>query len=176
MPNQKSDACDPTTDKCCGSNYYYPVYINPELTGCYEPQIPGFGILSGSALLGFYCAPDPASNLIGGPKVIPAGGSYYASTTDIDETVPDHPVEVDSGVEGEQDTYYLMGCFANCPALNVLEGSVLQGTSIGGLAFCAAQCATQGLPYFAIGNGGAVCYCGTGITAGCIIGPMSSCN
>lgn len=55
---------------CCGSSPYYPVYINPELTGCWTPRIPGYASVDSALnIKTYYCAATPTT-LIGGPKVL----------------------------------------------------------------------------------------------------------
>ncbi|KAK3695468.1 WSC domain-containing protein [Podospora appendiculata] len=64
--------CDPTSTvagapKCCGRHDYYPVYINPELEGCYTPIIPGY---KNSTDQPFYECGDVPLSLTGSAKTL----------------------------------------------------------------------------------------------------------
>ncbi|KAL1904941.1 hypothetical protein Sste5344_009295 [Sporothrix stenoceras] len=161
-------ACDSTTQTCCGSNDYYPVYINPELTGCYQPQIPGYGVLSGSTLTDYTCAAPPDSDLIGGPKVLPNGVEYFEGNDYINTVVANHPVFVVSPEDAPYDNYYIIGCCSDCSTGEVFSSTGSIRASYGaenGLHVCAQQCAPLGYPYFAVGGGGVDCYCGTTLSS-----------
>ncbi|CAK7206878.1 hypothetical protein SEUCBS139899_009684 [Sporothrix eucalyptigena] len=169
--------CDPSTEKCCGSDSFYPVYINSELTGCYQPQIPGYGDLDGLTLTGYTCAADPAADLIGGPKVVPAGSTYYDDKDFIETVVPNHPVNVPSSDDAPYDEYYIMGCYSALMVSTIFSDGVQATSEVqNGLHYCAEQCGASSYSYFAVGGGGVDCYCGNTLANGATPRNMASCN
>ncbi|KAK3394015.1 hypothetical protein B0H63DRAFT_32249 [Podospora didyma] len=65
--NRLGGDCDPTTARCCGQNNYFPVYINPELQGCYSPVIPGYKNTSTQTTFDFN---DIDASYLGPPKAL----------------------------------------------------------------------------------------------------------
>lgn len=51
-------------------------------------------------------------SLLVGPKVLPAGSSYYANTDPINDAVPSHPFKVDTYEDASYDEYYVVGCYS----------------------------------------------------------------
>ncbi|KAJ9155741.1 hypothetical protein NKR23_g2021 [Pleurostoma richardsiae] len=143
----ETDVCDPTTEVCCGSANYYPVYINKELTGCYTPQIPGYGPPESGE---YICAPSPAASLVGGPTSLTTA-SFGALETINTKPAPTHPLSVVGG----GSTYYMYGCYGDGPE-SVLYGSTsnvgIMSATIGGLGYCAGACAGS-WSYFAVASG-----------------------
>lgn len=135
-----ANSCDLTTGICCGQANTYPVYVNPELTGCYTPQIPGYG--EPNALhtpTGFICATVPSS-LYGGPKTY-ATTSYPARPTLASVALPTHPVSVTGNLLGK--TFYQYACIQKSQPNAILQvGFVDVSASLqGGLGFSLENCA-----------------------------------
>ena len=148
-------SCNPDMQRCCGANDYYPVYINPELTGCYTPRIPGYGVVAPgtNTLTGFTCGDVPAA-LIGGPKVIaPASYSTYPRLVPVAQ-LPIHPLSVLS--TSAQIVFSEFGCFNPTPPLVPLFTGIGLPTPIltsYTLENCAEACNVRGYTMFAMNNG-----------------------
>ncbi|KAK4041746.1 WSC domain-containing protein [Parachaetomium inaequale] len=63
--------CDISSQRCCGQNNIFPVYINTELQGCYTPLIPGYKRLLTDP---FYECDDIPDTLTGPPTVLDQPG------------------------------------------------------------------------------------------------------
>ncbi|KAH8908184.1 hypothetical protein BR93DRAFT_604335 [Coniochaeta sp. PMI_546] len=162
------DTCDPTQGTCCGGNNYYPVYINPELEGCYVPSIPGYGLVNAlNEPTAFVCA-DVAASLTNGPNVY-TRTSYPALDKVTATPLPTHPVSVLGTVN--QVPFYEYGCFAAVPPL-VLIGLTTPSVVTVTLETCADACST--FAFFGITNGD-TCYCGTDIGSAPLVA-FDSCN
>lgn len=161
-----SDTCDPGDSTCCGSGSYYPVYINPELEGCYVPLIPGYGQLDANGVVTAYVCADIPASLTSGPSSYTPDPSLYisASASQLTSSAqPTHPVSV---VASSGTKYYELGCYTG---EDVAAWTSAAGTD---LEACASACI--GSPYFAVlGDNG--CSCG-GDIGGASPGPFSQCN
>ncbi|KAK3365199.1 WSC domain-containing protein [Lasiosphaeria ovina] len=152
-PSGAGGDCDPTTTRCCGTSNYYPVYINPELQGCYTPQIPGYKSTSTQVL---YECDDIDSSYFGPPHSLPLGVYSLSQTINAVPALV-HPLHV---VGGARD-YYIYGCYPQqalnqdgatgvfAPALSVQVPGFTPAT----LENCAAQCNTRNYDAFGMING-----------------------
>jgi hypothetical protein len=138
-----------STGFCCGQSNYYPVYINPELEGCYTPQIPGYQDA---------CYDVPAG-LLGPPKILPQKSYDPADTIDSAPALI-HPVSVK--VPRGRD-YVIFGCYGAAPipnptinldgVFNDVFGYSIVPISPATLDNCAAQCDGRNYDYFGMVNG-----------------------
>ncbi|KAK0628575.1 hypothetical protein B0T17DRAFT_632144 [Bombardia bombarda] len=153
-------ACDLETGRCCGQSNYFPVYINPELMGCYTPQIPGY---YDTITKRFTCYDIPLS-LQGPPKILTLGTNTAAALDPINPgTGLDHPAVVTTQAG---TIYYLYGCYGTNPLTDI--ASALIGVILGALSTaitnlhpatlenCAANCAAASMPFMGMVNGRSV--------------------
>ncbi|KAK1750284.1 WSC domain-containing protein 1 [Echria macrotheca] len=143
-------------NRCCGTNGNYPVYINPELQGCYTPPIPGFKATGFEKVYGCYNIPR---ELTGQGKTsqleVPPAGSRPLNPATGDKPALIRPPTVNTTV-GNQ--FYLYGCY-NGPAqglAGIVNGvlTVLQtviGDNVNTLEKCANACSAY--TYFGMSNG-----------------------
>jgi len=146
--------CDVTSQRCCGANNVYPVYINTELQGCFTPLIPGFKRLITDLL--FEC--DAIPDTLTGPPTILALPHYPLGHQIRDDTalIRRPVVSVPGG-----RTYYLNGCFGIPPltggllggVFNLLTSLLLPNISPATLGGCAAACNSRHFDAFGMVNG-----------------------
>jgi hypothetical protein len=132
-------------NKCCArtGSSYAPVYINPELQGCFTPQIPGFKDSPSDTT--FECYDVPAS-LVGGPKTFSTLVIGASPTLNAVQAAASRPPTVSvTGALGPV-TYYLNGCYTTALGSIVNALISLEATT---LEACATRCASglvSGLP------------------------------
>lgn len=149
--------CDITSQRCCGRNNIYPVYINTELQGCYTPLIPGFKRLLSDPL---YECDDIPDALTGPPSVLEQPDYDPALIIEGDTALIRQPtVAVPGG-----HTFFLYGCFGLPPLGGGLDG-IVNGVFNGLLSIllpdfnthtlesCAAGCDALGFNAFGMVNG-----------------------
>jgi hypothetical protein len=154
---------DGDSTKCCGLNSYFPVYINPELEGCYVPSIPGYGLLDSDDLpTAFVCADVPASLTAGPSFYTPVLGAYDNLLQITSTDLPIHPVSV-SPHGNDEGNYFEYGCFQGAPDV-ILTANFAVGTPAGDtdLKTCAVACTELSASFFAV-TGGDSCFCGDAV-------------
>ncbi|KXX74355.1 WSC domain-containing protein 1 [Madurella mycetomatis] len=145
--------CDIVTERCCGQNDVFPVYINTELQGCYNPLLPGF---KESVDDPTYDCNDVSDLLTGPPTEL--------SFPNIDSADP-----IDSGpalirrmmVSANGMTYYLNGCYGLGPlgttpeegVFDIVESTPYLSLTPATLVECATRCSSLGSNAFGMVNG-----------------------
>ncbi|KAK4199700.1 hypothetical protein QBC40DRAFT_202071, partial [Triangularia verruculosa] len=167
--------CNILTGRCCGRGSYMPIYINPELQGCYSPIIPGYK--ASQAEPEYECVDYPSS-LLGPPKTL-AQPSYPASL--IINTGPAliRPPSVSAG----QRIYLLNGCYGNSVfgtgggtgVLNSALSLVRTNISPATLDNCASICNTNNYDVMGMVNG-RDCYCSSTVNSGLTFDNMATCK
>jgi hypothetical protein len=145
--------CNPLLGPCCGRDGSFPVFINPELQGCYTPVIPGFK--DGDRDPTFECYDVPAA-LRGPPKTLP-----QAVVPALAPNVPARPALIrQPSVASSAGTYYLFGCIEVNPVLGIIGSLLTTAVQIlpapASLEACATACGGSlvSLPFMAVGPGG----------------------
>ncbi|KAK3994951.1 WSC domain-containing protein [Cladorrhinum sp. PSN332] len=146
--------CDVGAERCCGRNNYAPIYINPELQGCYSPRIPGF---KATELDTTYECYDVPQSLLGPPKILPTATVNPAMLASGAPALIRPPsVFASNGVQ-----YFLYGCFGS-PAfngvnvngvLNALTSAQFPNINPATLENCASLCQALNYPVFGMTNG-----------------------
>ncbi|KAK3954332.1 hypothetical protein QBC32DRAFT_384720 [Pseudoneurospora amorphoporcata] len=177
--------CDPKTQKCCGRNEHYPVYVNSELQGCYVPKTPGFKASAQQTTFNCY---DPPSRLLGPPKQLNTGlplssedQTNVITATANGRTALKRPLTIGTG----PNTWYLHGCYGNPPAQvlslpsqggNPEVGQIITDLATGTLNECASRCRSNStFNYFGMANGGE-CYCSTSLNVEATLDQMQTCR
>ncbi|KAK4229906.1 WSC domain-containing protein, partial [Podospora fimiseda] len=150
--------CDVGAERCCGRNNYAPIYINPELQGCYPPRIPGFKTQISDPTYECYDVPQ---SLLGPPKTLSTATVDPAMlATGTPALIRPPTVDASNGAR-----YYLYACFGSPSFVDGGGGSVLNGvlnaaTGVQYLDFqpatlenCANLCQNSNLPVFGVTNG-----------------------
>ncbi|KAK0749385.1 hypothetical protein B0T18DRAFT_104258 [Schizothecium vesticola] len=166
--------CNPLLGPCCGRDGSFPVFINPELQGCYTPVIPGFK--DGDRDPTFECYDVPAA-LRGPPRTLALAVVPVAA--------PNAPTRQalirQPSVASTSGAYYLFGCVQVDPILGIVGNLLTTAVQIlpapASLEACAAACAASivPLPFMAVGPGGA-CFCGAGLVGDPVAIPAGACN
>lgn len=145
--------CNPLIGPCCGRLGSFPVYINPELQGCYTPVIPG--IKDGDRDPTFECYDVPAA-LRGPPKTLPlAVVPALAPNAPTRQALIRQPL-----VASPAGSYFLYGCVQPTGLLGVIGGLLTTAAQIlpapASLEACAAACANSIVPlaFMAVGPNG----------------------
>jgi hypothetical protein len=172
--DSSAGGCDPDTEFCCGTGDFYPVYINPELEGCYVPAIPGYGLLDDAGLpTAFVCADVPAS-LTSGPRSLTPNTALYAALPTLTPVAqPIHPVSViANNVE-----FFEYGCFEEQADDLFTAGlaSPLASPDANTLESCAAACLPLGSSFFGV-TGGSTCYCASQANSAAVAVDFGNCN
>ncbi|CAP68029.1 uncharacterized protein PODANS_1_18970, partial [Podospora anserina S mat+] len=175
MYHSTNGNCDIATGRCCGRGPYMPVYINPELQGCYSPIIPGFKATQAEP--DYECF-DPPTSLLGPPKVL-AQPSYPSSL--IINTGPAliRPPSVSAG----QRVYLINGCYGSSvfgtgggtavfnSALSLTRLNISPAT----LENCASICNAGNYDAMGMVNG-RDCYCSPTVNSGLTFDNMGFCR
>lgn len=127
----------------------YSVYINPELTGCFTPSIPGYGQVDAAGVATAYACASVAASLTGGPSLL-ARTTYTGSpTVNPYAAQPTHALQVVGTTNNV--TYFEYGCFPGLPAAVLTAGLTSQPLAAVTLQNCADACIDQ--PFFAVTGG-----------------------
>ncbi|GAB1311726.1 hypothetical protein MFIFM68171_01936 [Madurella fahalii] len=167
--------CDIATERCCGQNDVFPVYINTELQGCYTPLLPGFKESINDPT---YDCNDLSDLLTGPPTELSLPDFDPADLIDSDPALI-HRVMVSANGR----TYYLNGCYGLAPlgdapengVFNVVGSTPILGLTPATLVECANQCSTLNYDAFGMVNG-QDCYCATSVFTNADPEAMSTCR
>lgn len=155
----RNGSCDPKTQKCCGRNEHFPVYVSSELQGCYVPRTPGFKSSAQQQVFDCY---DPPSRLLGPPKVLDTGLETGLLNEDESNLIKSRPaLERPLTIEQDAKTWYLYGCYGegpeqvlNLPSQDPNIGQIYQDIIPGTLDECARLCGQDNaFSYFGMVNG-----------------------
>ncbi|KAK4156987.1 WSC domain-containing protein [Chaetomidium leptoderma] len=142
--------CDISTDRCCGANNVYPIYINTQLQGCYTPRIPGYKTNPSDPV--YEC--DAISDTLTGPPTVLDLPEYDPSLILHGHTalIRMPVVAVPRG-----RTYYLNGCYGRT-ILDVVDSLVSYHVPTATftpatLDHCAALCDNLEYNIFSVLNG-----------------------
>ncbi|KAK4466678.1 WSC domain-containing protein 1, partial [Cladorrhinum samala] len=146
--------CDISTQKCCGRNNFAPIYINPELQGCYQPIIPGYKASETDAQYECYNVPP---SLLGPPKALPTSNFNPALLITSGPALIRPP----SVTAPNGQVYLLYGCYGSPAFLSGgINGVLVALTSATYLNIvpatldrCAALCSGANYPVFGMTNG-----------------------